>query len=600
MYGRFISSNDSFSGNDADEGGAIYAINDITITNDVFISNTANQGGGICASQTNFVSSGDTFVGNVAAGGRGSNGGAVFCGAYGFWSSTNDTFVGNEATNGNGGGFYADGNVATTNDTIVGNFGGGVACGSILGGSWNSLNTIVAGNLSARDSASPLDVVNNAGTINAFATLIGDPASSGGIVVGTNGNIIGAAPSAIFMTNSSGQIALSNNGGPTTTIPILSNSPAIGTGRPLGSVTADDGGFLVVSDSRFIAGGDVVQIGNERVQVISVADNLVTVARGVNGTIQANLTGLPISLAYDQRGSQYPRTASDLGAVEIFSPTIQLSVPNYTYNGTAVPATATVTGIGGKTINGAIVFFYYPTNLPNALPNHTVPKNAGTYTVWAQFFSSNAKYTSVFSPPMTYTIKAASPTVNVTAPGGTYNGNPFIAKSSVKGVGGAAVSGTTTLLYYPGSTAGGQGSTTAPTKVGTYTVVASFVSSDPNYTSQSSVPVTFKINPGAPAKVVFTSVPGKGSLNSGLASPIVVTIEDKYGNVVTADTRRVTLIVISGPPGGFFSSGVSTSVTAVAGVASFSHVKFTKAGTYTLLALGGGLPAIVSSKIVIS
>ena len=87
------------------------------------------------------------------------------------------------------------------------------------------------------------------------------------------------------------------------------------------------------------------------------------------------------------------------------------------------------------------------------------------------------------------------PTVTVTDAGGTYTGNPFPATALVNGQ--ASLEGVSpTLAYYVGSTATGTPSSTAPTAVGTYTVVATFPGS-PDYLAASSNPVTFSIVPFA-------------------------------------------------------------------------------------------------------
>lgn len=62
--------------------------------------------------------------------------------------------------------------------------------------------------------------------------------------------------------------------------------------------------------------------------------------------------------------------------------------------------------------------------------------------------------------------------------------------------------GTTTFTYYNGSTVNGTGTSAAPTNFGTYTVVASFTSSNNSYTNATSNPVTFKITPAPPTVTV--------------------------------------------------------------------------------------------------
>ena len=78
-------------------------------------------------------------------------------------------------------------------------------------------------------------------------------------------------------------------------------------------------------------------------------------------------------------------------------------------------------------------------------------------------------------------INPATPTVNVTDAGGTYNQSQFTATTTVAGVDGAFGPGlegaTLSLAYYTGSTATGTPLGGAPTLPGTYTVKASFAGS---------------------------------------------------------------------------------------------------------------------------
>ena len=108
------------------------------------------------------------------------------------------------------------------------------------------------------------------------------------------------------------------------------------------------------------------------------------------------------------------------------------------------------------------------------------------------------------------------------------------------------------------------------------------------------------INPAPASKLVFTAVPGTGSLLTGLASAVTVTIEDAYGNIVISNSTAVVLALVSAPAGGALSVGTSITVNAVKGVATFAALKFTKAGTYMLKVTDGSLTAAVSTKIVIS
>jgi len=91
----------------------------------------------------------------------------------------------------------------------------------------------------------------------------------------------------------------------------------------------------------------------------------------------------------------------------------------------------------------------------------------------------------------------ATPTVTVSAAGGSYNGSPFAATATVNG--GPRLEGVApTLTYYAGSRAAGTPLAGPPVDAGTYTVVAAFAGS-PDYTSATSAPVTFTIARATPA-----------------------------------------------------------------------------------------------------
>ncbi|HEY1685794.1 MAG TPA: hypothetical protein VGG19_13595, partial [Tepidisphaeraceae bacterium] len=70
-------------------------------------------------------------------------------------------------------------------------------------------------------------------------------------------------------------------------------------------------------------------------------------------------------------------------------------------------------------------------------------------------------------------------------------------------------------------------------------------------------------------------------------SPVTVAVEDQYGNVVTSDTSSATL---ASTPGGISGSGAANQ-----GIATFSNLSSTTAGTYTLTASDGALTATSTS-----
>ena len=128
----------------------------------------------------------------------------------------------------------------------------------------------------------------------------------------------------------------------------------------------------------------------------------------------------------------------------------------------------------------------------------------------------------------TSTILVQYPCAEVTATdaSGPYTDAPYQASGAAVGLDGhTAVSGSFTFSYYAGGSVSGTGSATPPQNVGTYTVVAHFVSSDATYASADSQPATFTITPVAATVSVtdnggtFNGIPyGATATASGLGS----------------------------------------------------------------------------------
>src|SRR5579862_5611639 len=150
------------------------------------------------------------------------------------------------------------------------------------------------------------------------------------------------------------------------------------------------------------------------------------------------------------------------------TPTVTVTDPMPTYDGNPHNATATAVGVDGHTaVNGSFSFTYDG--------SATAPINAKTsYAVVATFTSTDANYKGATGNG-TLTIKQATPTVTVTDPMPTYDGNPHNATATAVGVDGhTAVLGSFSFTY--------DGSSTAPTNAKTsYAVVATFTSTDANY-----------------------------------------------------------------------------------------------------------------------
>lgn len=120
---------------------------------------------------------------------------------------------------------------------------------------------------------------------------------------------------------------------------------------------------------------------------------------------------------------------------------------------------------------------------------------------------------------------------------------------------------------------------------GTYT----FTVSEGSLTSATTS--SFTVSPGAGSQLVFAQEP-VGAAAGATLSPVVVDVEDAYGNIVTSDASQVTL---TGNPG-----GAATTVAAQNGVATFDNLSFTTVGSYTLEAADGGLTGAQANAFTVT
>jgi len=240
--GTLTVTNSTFSGNSAGlqnnntGGGGIYSGGPLTVTNSTFFGNTVPYGGGIYSTDTLAVTN-STFSGNDAGGGAGiysagtatvtnstfsdngslypgGLGGGIFNGA-GPLTVTNSTFFGNTT-----GGIYSGGPLAVTNSTFFDNSGGynitnSTSYGIANSGTLTITNTILAGGNNCAGSVTDGGHNIDDGTTCGF-TGTGCASTSGSSFCNTNP-----------LLDSAG---LANNGGPTLTIAIEPNSPAINAG----------------------------------------------------------------------------------------------------------------------------------------------------------------------------------------------------------------------------------------------------------------------------------------------------------------------------------------------------------------------------------
>ncbi|HXY36399.1 MAG TPA: putative Ig domain-containing protein, partial [Planctomycetaceae bacterium] len=364
-----------------------------------------------------------------------------------------------------------------------------------------------------------------------------------------------------------------------------SNSTTFTIGQATPTVTVSDAGGTY-NGNAFAATGAVAGINGTPGSTLEGAGLAFTYYAGTTPS------GTPLSGAPSTAGS-YTVVASFTGSTDYVSasnsttftigqatPTVTVSDKGGTYNGNSFAATGAVAGINGtpgSTLEGAgLTFMYYAGATASGTPLSGAPSTASSYTVVASFAGST-DYTSA-SNSTTFTIGQATPTVSVSDAGGVFNGNPYPAKATATGVGGAAVSGSSAFTYYVGSTVSGTGTSTAPSNPGTYTVVAAFSSTNSNYVTgpTKSVPVTFAINQ-APA---ITS-PNKVSFAVGDQWSFAVTAIGYPAPTfaITAGSLPKGLTFTSGILGGTPAAGTAKSyaltITATNGVGTAATQSFT-------------------------
>jgi predicted outer membrane repeat protein len=286
--------NSVITGNHAStRGGGIYAsafAGAVTVSDSTISGNTAGGGGGVYASLKGTASlllTNCTLTGNKAGAQGGAGGGAIAIAgpvgsAPGVFHVTGCTLAGNSAS-GQGGGaisvFRLPADTAITNSTIVNNLapsggamlvrvgsfntgavsvtsttmtgntatagagafagdGGGIAVRPFGGGPFNLLlqSSIVAGNVAADGQS---DLAATAGyTFTADHSLIGVSDTVAFSAASAN-NLMGTAAAPLDPRLG----GLKDNGGPTMTVSLRPNSPAIDGGSNPGNLTTDQRGF---------------------------------------------------------------------------------------------------------------------------------------------------------------------------------------------------------------------------------------------------------------------------------------------------------------------------------------------------------------------
>ncbi len=323
----------------------------------------------------------------------------------------------------------------------------------------------------------------------------------------------------------------------------------------------------------FVATGTVAGVNSAPVGTLEATSPTLTYYSGTSvsgtGTTSAPSTvGTYTVLASFVGSTDYTSgSASTTFSITSATPTVNVFDSSGLFNGSGFAASETVAGVSHtagtslETVTPSLT--YYSGTSVSGTGTSSAPSTVGTYTVLASFVGS-ADYTSG-SASTTFTISQAMPTVTVSDSGGYATSSPatpYPATAMVAGV--SHIAGTSletvtpSLTYYSGTSVTGTGTTSAPSTVGTYTVLASFVGST-DYTS-GSASTTFQIASGA---------------SGPIAPPL--TLIDASGAYTGAAFTAITASLDGVTPSLSYYSGTSASGTALSGAP-------TMVGTYTVLA----------------
>jgi len=226
--------------------------------------------------------------------------------------------------------------------------------------------------------------------------------------------------------------------------------------------------------------------------------------------------------------------------VDPATPTIQVSAAGTIYTGLsyAGATSCTAEGVNGEHPSATLSYEDGSHN-----PLSSAPTDAGNYFVRCSAGGTGTNYAAT-SDTAAFTISPATPTVTVSGEPVTYDGNSHEATCSATGVGDVTVAGSCTLTY--------DGSATAPIAAKTsYVVVATFTSSDPNYsdgTGRGSLTINkraaaWTTNPNS--KIYGTADPDPLTTGSGTflaADNISATYTRDPGNTAAAYHIAATLV----------------------------------------------------------
>ncbi len=343
--------------------------------------------------------------------------------------------------------------------------------------------------------------------------------------------------------------------------------------------------------------GVATAAGNGSAFVIAAVDS-------VADTVVVTVSQVPTQLAVTAQPGAAAAGAAITPGVQVairdsLGTTVAGATPLVTVALGTNPGGGTLAGTVGKSAIGGIATFS-DLSVDKAASGYTLTASAaglaGATTVGFDITPGAASQLAFSVSPGTATAGSPiTPPVQVTvqdAFGNTVGTAPVVVTIGIgTNPGGGTIAGTITR-----TTVNGIATFTDVSidKAGTgYTLTAAA----PGLAGASSAP--FNIIPGLAARLAFTVQPTAAAAGTTIAPAVRVTVQDQFGNTITAATSVITLAIGSNPVGGTLVG--TTSKSAVNGVATFTDLSIAKSGTgYTLTAAASGVAAATSGPFDIA
>jgi hypothetical protein len=345
------------------------------------------------------------------------------------------------------------------------------------------------------------------------------------------------------------------------------------------------------------------------------------------GTYTSTLTGLTSLTTYHAKTFIVNLAGTSYGTVISFTtlteaPTLAATTTVSSIAFTAATSGGNITSDGGAAVTARGIVWGTTQNPTIALTTKTTDgTGTGTFTssltglteatlYYVRSYATNAIGT-VYGAETNFTTLIVAPTqaAITTQPSGAVNGVALTLQPVVRITDGSGNTATTSTASVVASIASGSGTLSGTTTVAAVNGVATFtdlvLSGTPGNFTLTFTPTSltaatsssFALSVGAATKAMITTQPSGAVDGVTFTTQPVIRITDAGGNTVTSSTQSVVASIASGS-GGTLSG--TTTVSAVNGVATFTNLKISGSGSYTISFTPTSLIAATSESLSVS